>query len=84
MINITSLLQFMDPIPSTQFVVCRSRRSRQRYCAYLVSKSRGGVDHNNWDAKYLDSLQVEYAAVDANLSYEITKQLEIMEDFKFV
>ena len=47
-------------------------------------KKPGGVDHNKWDAKYLDRLQVQYAAVDANLSYEITKQLEIMEDFKFV
>ena len=74
----------MDPIPSTEFVVRRSRRSRQRYYAYLISKSQGSVDYNNWDAKYLHRLQVEYAAVDAYLSYEIAKQLEIMEDFEFV
>ncbi|XP_039811714.1 Werner Syndrome-like exonuclease [Panicum virgatum] len=47
-------------------------------------KKPGGVDYNNWDTKYLHRLQVEYAAVDAYLSYEIAKQLEIMEDFKFV
>jgi len=41
----------------------------------LPRLSKPVIDHDSWDACYLRSSQVEYAAVDAYLSYEIANQL---------
>ncbi|RLN39046.1 hypothetical protein C2845_PM01G32130 [Panicum miliaceum] len=41
------------------------------------------ADHNNWNVRYLSYAQVKYAAADAYLSYEIAKQLEIKDGYRF-
>ena len=42
------------------------------------------VDHDSWDKCYLRPSQVEYAAVDAYLSYEIANQLKIRYGYRFI
>ncbi|RLN09424.1 hypothetical protein C2845_PM11G20040 [Panicum miliaceum] len=41
------------------------------------------ADQDNWHAWYLLPSQVNYTATDAYLSYEITKQLEIKDGYRF-
>ncbi|RLN34160.1 hypothetical protein C2845_PM03G26270 [Panicum miliaceum] len=42
-----------------------------------------GADHDNWHSWYLLPSQVKYTATDAYLSYEIAKQLEIKDGYRF-
>jgi hypothetical protein len=50
----------------------------------LPRLSKSVADHDTWDACYLRPSRVEYAAVDAYLSYEIANQLEIRHDYRFI
>ena len=50
----------------------------------LPRLSKPVADHDTWDACYLRPSQVEYAAVDAYLSYEIANQLEIRHGYRFI
>ncbi|RLN29130.1 hypothetical protein C2845_PM05G18660 [Panicum miliaceum] len=42
-----------------------------------------GADHDNWHSWYLLPSQVKYATTDVYLSYEIAKQLEIKDGYRF-
>ncbi|RLN43032.1 hypothetical protein C2845_PM01G48240 [Panicum miliaceum] len=42
-----------------------------------------GADHDNFHSWYLLPSQVKYAATDAYLSYEIAKQLEVKDGYRF-
>jgi len=50
----------------------------------LPHLSKPVVDHDSWDACYLRPSQVEYAAVEAYLSYEIVNQLKIRYGYGFI
>ena len=50
----------------------------------LPRLSKPVIDHDSWDACYLRPSQVECAAVDTYLSYEITNQLKIRYGYRFI
>lgn len=42
-----------------------------------------GFDHSRWGERALDFVQVQYAAKDAFLSFEIARQMEIQHGYNF-
>ena len=80
-------LQFAVPEADPSYVYKVRRSSLEKIASEVLRLprlSKPVVDHGTWDACYLRPSQVEYAAVDAYLSYEIANQLEIRHGYRFI
>lgn len=50
----------------------------------LGLKKNKGFNHKRWGWRHLDPCQVDYATIDAFLSYEIANKLQINGDYRFM
>ncbi|RLM70223.1 exonuclease 3' [Panicum miliaceum] len=64
-------------------VRCSSLEKIAREVLCLPRLRKEGADHDNWHLWYLLPSQVKYATTDVYLSYEIAKQLEIKDGYRF-
>ena len=80
-------LQFAVPEADPSYVYKVRRSSLEKIALevlHLPRLCKPIVDHDSWDMCYLRPSQVEYAAVDAYLSYEIADQLKIRYGYRFI